>query len=74
MVCAVNSWLEDLAVEQTSDLEDKIMENNEGEQKRERIMQHEYRLRELCISIKCNSICTIGISEEEREKGGSKFI
>ena len=48
------------AEEQTSDIEDKIMENNEAEKKKERkILDHECRLRELRDSIKRNNICII---------------
>ena len=51
------------------------MENNEAEQKRERrIMEHEYRLRELSDSIKCNIIHIIRVSEEEREKGAENIF
>ena len=53
-----------------SDLEDKIMENNEAEQKRERrIMQHETRHRELIGSIKCNNNHIIGLPEEIEKEG-----
>ena len=45
------------------------MENNEAEQKKERIMQHENRFRELSDSIKCNNIHILRIPEEKREKG-----
>ena len=47
-------------VELTSDIEDKIMENNEGEKKKERkVLDHEYRFRELSDSLKNNDICII---------------
>lgn len=37
--------------------EDRIMENNKGEQNREgRMMDHKSRLREISDSIKCNNI------------------
>ena len=54
-----------------NDIEDRIMENNEVEQKRERrIIDHETRLKELSGLITHNSICIIGVlKEEEREKG-----
>ncbi|KAF0879674.1 LORF1 protein, partial [Crocuta crocuta] len=65
---AMNSRLEE-AEEQISDLGDKIMENNEAEQKRERrIMQHEDRLRDLNDPIRCNIHC-IGVSEELSKNG-----
>ena len=58
------------AEERIGDIEDKIMENNEAENKRERnVLNHEYRLRELNYSLKHNNICLIGVPEEEREKG-----
>lgn len=44
------------------------MGNNEAEQKRERILEHNNRLRELSDFMKCNNICIIGIPEEEREE------
>jgi len=43
--------------EQISDIEDKIIENNDAKKKRERkILDYEYRLRELSDSIKRNNI------------------
>ena len=51
------------------------MEINEPEQKRERrIMRHENRPRELNDSIKSNNIHTIGVTEEEREKGSENLL
>ena len=50
------------------------MENNEAEQKRERIMQHENILREINDSIKHDNICIIEIPKEDREKGGREFM
>ena len=42
------------------------MENNEAEKKRERkLLDHKYRLRELCNSTKCNHIHIIKVLEEE---------
>ena len=55
------------ALEQISDTEDRIMENNKAEQKR-RIMDHE-NTRELSDSIKCSNICIIGVPERKTEKG-----
>ena len=51
--------------------EDKNMENNEAEKKRERkLLDHEGRLRELSDSTKWNNIHIIGVAEEkEWEKG-----
>ena len=48
------------AEEQISDIEDKIMENNESEKKRE-ILNHKNRLGELSDSKKYNSIHTTGV-------------
>ena len=62
---AINSRL-GKGEEWISDPVDKIMENNEAEQKRERIVQHETRLRELSNSFKCNKIHIIGVPEEEK--------
>jgi len=50
------------------------MENNKGEQKRERIKEQETRLRKLSDSIKCNNICTIGIPEEKERKKGAESL
>ena len=59
------------AEEQIGDIEDKIMENNEVEKRRERrVLDHECILRELGDSLKHNNIHIIGIPEkEEKEKG-----
>ena len=63
----MNSKLE--AEEWINDLEDKVMESNEAEQKTERrIMQQEDRLRELCDSIKHNIIHIIGDPEKKGKK------
>ena len=64
------------AEEWISDLEDKVMESNEVEQKRERrVLQHKNRLRELSDLLKRNNICITEVSEdEEGEKGGGMFM
>ena len=50
--------------------EDKIMENNQAKQKRERgIMQPKNRLWELSDSIKHNNIHIIEVPEKDTEKG-----
>ena len=54
-----------------SDIEDKLMENNEGEKKREtKVKEHNIIIRELSDSLKRNNIRIIRVPEdEEREKG-----
>ena len=48
--------------------EDKIMENDEVEKKRDKkILDLEGRIRELSDSMKCNNIRIIGVPEEERK-------
>lgn len=55
--------------EWVSNIEDKILENNEVAQKRERnILDHKSRLRELSDPIKHNNILIIGVPEEEETK------
>ena len=56
-----------------NDLQDKVMEITQGEQKR-RIMEQENRFRELSDSIKHSDTHITGVSEEEVRKGGRKFI
>ena len=69
----INSSLEE-AEEQIRDLEDRVIESNQAEQVREKIiMQNENRLKEISDSIKHNNICIIGIPEEKREKSGQKM-
>ena len=47
-------------------MEDKIMDNNKAEKKKERkLLDHEGRLRELNDSIKQNNMC-IKVPEEEK--------
>ncbi|KAF0870977.1 LITD1 protein, partial [Crocuta crocuta] len=51
-----------------SEIEDKIMENNEAEKKRVRkLLDHEGRIRDLSDSMKYNNIHSRGILEERRE-------
>ena len=55
------------ADEQIRDTEDKIMENNEAEKKKERkILDHKCRLGELSNSLKHNNIRIIRVPEEEK--------
>ena len=69
----MNTRMEE-AEKQIRDIEDKIMENNEAEQKRERIMDHESRLRQFSDSIKCNNSCIIEVLEEEEERKGAENL
>lgn len=64
------------AEKQISDIEEKIMENNDAEQKRERrIMQHDNRLRELSDSMKHSNILIIEVPEDkERERGQKNYF
>ena len=51
-----------------SEIEDKIMENDEVEKKRDKkILDHEGRIRGLSDSMKCNNIHSIGVPEEDEE-------
>ena len=69
----MNTRLEE-SEEQSNDPEDREMENNEAEQKREgRTMQNKNRLRGHSDFITHNNFHIIGVPEEER-KGGRKFI
>ena len=62
------------AEERIGELEDKIMEEEEAEKKRDKkIQEYEVRIRELSDATKQNSIRIIGIpQEEERERKGLK--
>ena len=56
--------------QQIGDIEDKVMENNEAEKKREtKAKEHDLRIREISDSLKRNNIRIIGVpKEEEKEK------
>jgi len=55
--------------EQFSDTEDKIMENNETEKKREtKVMDHKGRLRELSNLLKQNNIHIIGVQDDGKKR------
>ena len=54
-----------------SDTEDKLMENNETEKKREtKAKEHDLRIREISDSLKRNNIRIIGVPEEEEREIG----
>ena len=58
-----------------AELEDKILEKEEAEKKRDKKTQEdEGRIRELSDSIKGNNIRNIGIPEEEERKKGAEGV
>ena len=61
----------DEAEQRISDTEDKLMENNEAEKKREmKAKEHNLQIREISDSLKRNKIRIIGVpTEEEGERG-----
>ena len=61
----------DEAEQQISEIQDKLMENNEEEKKREtKAKEHDLRIREISDSLKRNNIRITGSPEnEERDKG-----
>ena len=61
------------AEEQIGD-EDKIMENSEVEKKKEmKLLDHEYRIREIRDSVKCNNVYHM-CSRGRAAKRGRRFI
>ena len=61
----------DEAEQRISDTEDKLIENNEAEKKREiKAKEHELRIREINDSLKRNNIRIIGLPEEEETEIG----
>ena len=68
------AWIEE-AEERIGELEDKIMEKEEAEKKRDKkIQEYEGRLRELRDALKRNNIRTIGIPEEEERRKGAEGV
>ena len=65
----------DEAEQLISDIEDKLLEDNKAEKKREtKAKEHDLRIREISNSLKRNYIRIIGVPEgEEREKGVEGF-
>ena len=60
--------------QQSSDTEEKLMENNGAETKREtKAKEHDLRIRELSDSLNRNNIRIIGVLEDEERKRGRKF-
>ena len=64
------------AEEQISEVEDRLVEITDMEQKREkRLKTNEESLRELWDNVKCTNICIIGVPErEEIEKETEKIF
>ena len=59
----------DEAEQRISYIEDKIIENNEAEKKREiKATDHDLRIREISDSLKRKNITIIGVPERKREK------
>ena len=69
------AWIEE-AEERIGELEDKIIEKEEAEKKRDKkIQEYEGRIKELSDAMKHNNIHIIGIpEEEEREKGAEGVL
>ena len=72
---AANSRIQE-AEEQISEVEDKLVEITDAEQKRKkRLKTNEESLREQWDNVKCNNIHMIGVPEgEERGKGTEKIF
>ena len=71
-ITELQSWMDavvarmDEAEQKTSDIEDKLIENNEAEKKREiKAKECDLRIREISDSLKRNNIRIIGVPEEE---------
>ena len=63
------------AEEQTSDLEDKMVEiTSEKQNKEKRMKRIEDNLRDIWDNAKCTNIQIIGVPEEEEKKKGSEKI
>ena len=71
---AANSRIQE-AEECISEVEDRLVEIMDAEQKREkRLKTNEESLRELWDNVKCSNIHIIGVPEEEREKETEKIF
>ena len=65
----------DEAEQQISDIEDKLIENNEAEKKREiKAKERDLRIREISDSLKRNNIRITGVPEEEDRKIGAEGL
>ncbi|KAF0872048.1 LORF1 protein, partial [Crocuta crocuta] len=71
---AFNARFEE-AERRISDLEDNIIETEETEKKRDKLIQeHERRVREISYTIKWNNVRIIGIPEEEDRRKGTEIV
>ncbi|KAF0881533.1 LORF1 protein, partial [Crocuta crocuta] len=69
-----NAWTEE-AERRISDLEDTIIEKEEAQKKRDKLIQeHKRRVPELSDTIKWNNTHIIGIPEEEERGKGAKGV
>ena len=56
-------------------MEDRIVEINEAERKKEkRMKRNEDNLRDLWDKVKCPNIQIIGVPEEDKKKGDEKIL
>ena len=62
------------AEELISDLEDRVVEIIAAKQNIEKRMKRNDSLRDPWDNIKCTNFCTVGMLEEEREKGSEKIF
>ena len=60
----------DKAEQRISDIEDKLIENNEAEKKREIKAKHDLRIREISDLLQRNNLRIIGVLEEEEREIG----
>ena len=59
------------AEQRISNIEEKLIENNKAEKKREiQAKEHDLRIREISDSVKRNNIIIIGVTEEEEREIG----
>ena len=71
---AAIAWIEE-AEERIAELEDKIVENEEAEKKRDKkIQEYEVRIRELSDATKRNDIHILEIPEEEERQKGAEGV
>ena len=65
----------DEAEERISDIEEKLIDNNRAEKKREiKAKEHNLRTRDISDSLKKNNIRIIGVPEEEERNRGRRVM